>query len=99
MIFSIQLKLGSRVFYMYCERTETGQTFERFMLWPRDNPRKWIILQNNRPLIRKKLNLRSKRYNWKVIQGSIKDQSALDRAIEIIETYLEENDSPSNSSR
>ncbi|MGZ3882400.1 MAG: hypothetical protein ACXVBJ_11855 [Flavisolibacter sp.] len=89
MIFSIQLKLGSRVFHMYCERTEMGQTFERFMVWPRDNPRKWIILQNNRPLLRKKLNLKSKRYNWKIIHGTIKDQNAFDKMIEIIESYLE----------
>jgi hypothetical protein len=96
MIFPIKLKLGSRFYHMYCERTETGQTFEKFMLWPRDNPYKVIVLQNNRPLIRKKLNLKSKRYTWKVLEGDIKNQTALEATISLIEKYIEENPSYSN---
>jgi hypothetical protein len=91
MIFPIHLKLGSRIFHMWCELTETGQTFEKFTLWPKDNPYKTIVLQNNRPLIRKKLKLKTKPYSWKVISGNIKDQRALDETIALIEKYIDEN--------
>jgi hypothetical protein len=49
MIFPIHLKLGSRIFHRWCELTEKGQTFEKFTFWPKDNPYKTIVLQNNRP--------------------------------------------------
>jgi len=91
MVFWINLKLGSRIYHMYCERIEKGQSFEKFMVWPRDNPRKWIILQTNRPLIRNKLNLKTKRYSWKVIEGEIKNQRAFEETIELIEKYLEDH--------
>ena len=91
MIFPIDLKSGSRTFHMYCELTETGQTFEKFTIWPKDNPWKTLVLQNNRPLIRKKLKLKTKPYSWKVISGEVKDQRALDDTIALIENYLEEN--------
>jgi hypothetical protein len=91
MIFPVVLKNGSRIFHMYCELTETGQTFEKFTIWPKDNPYKRIVIQNNRPLIRKKLKLKTKRYSWKVVSGEVKDQQALDDTIAIIEQYLEEN--------
>jgi hypothetical protein len=91
MIFPIQLKLGSRIYYMWCELTETGQTFEKFTVWPKDNPHKTIVLQNNRPLIRKKLRLKTKPYSWKVISGIISDQRALDETIALIEEYIDDN--------
>jgi hypothetical protein len=91
MIFPIQLKFGSRIYYMWCELTETGQTFEKFTVWPKDNPHKTIVLQNNRPLIRKKLRLKSKPYSWKVISGIIRDQRALDETIALIEEYIDDN--------
>ena len=91
MVFPISLKQGSRVFHMYCERIEQGHSFEKFMIWPRDNPRKWIVLQNNRPLVRNKHNLKSKRYSWKIIEGEIKNQSAFEETTAIIEKYLEDH--------
>lgn len=91
MIFPIDLKNGSRIFHMYCELTETGQTFEKFTIWPKDNPYKTIVLQNNRPLIRRKLKLKTKAYSWKVVGGEVKDQRALDETIALIERYIDEN--------
>jgi hypothetical protein len=81
MIFPIELKTGSRIF----------QTIEKFTLWPKDNPYKTVVLQNNRPLIRKKLKLKTKPYSWKVVSGNIKDQRALDETIARIEKYIDEN--------
>lgn len=91
MIFPVVLKNGSRNFHMYCELTETDQTFERYTIWPKDNPYKTLVIQNNRPLIRKKLKLKTKPYSWKVVSGEVKDQRALDDTIAIIEQYIEEN--------
>jgi hypothetical protein len=91
MIFPLELKNGSRIFHMWCELTENGQTFETYTIWPKNNPYKTIVLQNNRPLIRRKLKLKTKPYNWKVVSGDIKDQRALDETIALIEKYIEEN--------
>jgi len=77
---------------MYCERIEKGHSFEKFLVWAKNNPHKWVILQTNRPLIRNKLNLKTKRYTWKVIEGDIKNQRAFEETIEVIEKYL--NDHP-----
>lgn len=96
MIFPIHLKLGSRTFKMCCERIEKGKEIEKFRIYPLHNPRKKVILQNNRPLVRDKLKLKTKRYTWKVLEGDIRNQRALDQTIEIIEWYLEMNpDTPS----
>jgi hypothetical protein len=91
MVFEFKLKQGSRIYHMYCERIETGHSLEKFMVWPKNNPHKWVILQTNRPLIRNKLHLKSKRYTWKVIEGDIKNQRAFEETIEVIEKYLEDN--------
>jgi hypothetical protein len=91
MVFELKLKQGSRTYYMWCERIEKGHSFEKFMIWPRDNPHKWMVLQTNRPLIRNKLNLKTKRYSWKVIEGDIKNQRAFEETIELIEKYLEDH--------
>jgi hypothetical protein len=91
MILPIRLKLGYGIYHLWCELTETGQTFEKLAPWPKDNPYKTIVLQNNRPLIRKKLRLKTKPYSWKVVSGNIRDQRALDETIALIEKYLEEN--------
>jgi hypothetical protein len=99
MIFPINLKFGSRTYRMICERIEKGKEFEKFRLYPRDNPHKKIILQSNRPLIRNKLNLKTKRYTWKVLEGEIKNQNAVDKVIEVIEWYLELNPDPPSFDR
>jgi hypothetical protein len=63
MIFPIRFRQGSRIFHMWCELTGTGQTFDKFTLWPKDNLYKILVLQKNRPLTRKKLPLKTKTYN------------------------------------
>jgi hypothetical protein len=68
--FPIRFRQGFRIFHMWCELTETGQTFDKFTLWPKDKPYKILVLQKNRPLIRKKVRLKTKIYSWKVISGT-----------------------------
>jgi hypothetical protein len=63
---------------MGCERIEKGKEFEKFRICARNRPYKYIVLQNNRPLIRPKLNLKTKRYSWKVTEGNITSKVALD---------------------
>ena len=91
MIFPINLKFGSRVYRMGCERIEKGKEFETFRVYARHDPNRKVLLQNNRPLLPDKLNLKNKRYTWKVLEGEIKNQNALDKTIEVIEWYLEIN--------
>jgi hypothetical protein len=74
---------------MWCEFTETGQAFDKFTLWPKDNLYKILVLQKNRPLIRKKPRLKTKTYIWKVNLGNQTPARALDETIALIEKYID----------
>jgi hypothetical protein len=49
------------------------------------NPDKYLILENNEPLIRVKLQLKHRRIDWKLIEGPQMNKSTLDRIIREIE--------------
>jgi hypothetical protein len=74
MIFRKELKNNSRTFHMWCELTETGQTFEKFTLWATDNPYKTIVLQNNRSLTQN-ISIHGSRNQVNQLQGSYNQQS------------------------
>jgi len=72
---------------MTVELTYEDKAVERYKVHARNNAGKYIMLQNNRPFLRSK-NLKYKRLNWKVLEGEIKNRSALDSVIEIIEFWI-----------
>lgn len=93
MIFPLRLRLGSFYYSMICELIYEGESVERFKIWAKNNPDKFIVLQNNRPLIRKKYLLKTKRITWKVIQGSVTNIKALEDVIAMIEYKIDPPDS------
>ena len=76
---------------MLCECILKTEAIEQYKIWSQKKPDKFIIIQNDRPLIRKKYNLKTKKINWKVIQGRITNQKSLKDVIEMIESAIEEN--------
>jgi hypothetical protein len=63
---------------------------ERFKISAMTNPDKFIILENDRPLIRDQYRLRHKRLHWTVKAGSVRNQFMLSRVTELIEEHLEQ---------
>jgi hypothetical protein len=78
------LKNGYKTYKMTVELVSEGASFERFKINAKNNSGKFLILQNNWPLIRGK-NLKHKRLNWKVVKGEITNRTALDEDIKILE--------------
>ena len=89
MTFSLTFKSGSRMFYMTCQRIQEGETTEQYKLWATNNPGKYVILQNNRPLLRNKLNLKYKKLAWKVVEGKVQSKHTLEKVIEMIEGNID----------
>ncbi len=55
----------------------------RIKVTPLANPDKYIILKNNEPLIRGKYKLKSRRIDWKLVEGDMR-KSAMEMIIEAI---------------
>jgi hypothetical protein len=87
--FNISVRTLGRRYLLTVERTYVGDSVERFRIYPRSNPDKYIEVENNRPMIRLKHQLKNKRYQWKVKIGSPHNITAFNEVIEQIERYLE----------
>jgi hypothetical protein len=74
---------------MNVELIETGKGFERYRITPKGNPDRYIIIQNNKPLIRGKLGLKHKPLTWTLKEGEVKDQRNYEKMIKEIEKVLE----------
>jgi hypothetical protein len=83
------LQQGFTNYRMTVELIYTGDTVERYKVHARNNPDKYIILQNNRPLLRKKYFLQTKKLTWKCTEGTINNVTALNEVIKIIEDWIE----------
>ena len=70
---------------MLCARIFKTETIEQYKIWSQRKPEKFIIVQNDRPLIRDKYGLKTKKINWRVIEGRITNQKTLKDVIEMIE--------------
>jgi hypothetical protein len=66
--FPISIKQGSRVFHLLADQIFVDTRVQRYKIWPEKDPDKYLILQNNKPLIRNKLKLKSRKIDWKVIE-------------------------------
>lgn len=85
---------------MIVEQIYIGESIERYKIMARDNPDKYIVLENNRPLLRKKYLLKKKALSWKVKIGSPTNTYALNDLISQIEYHIEppeRSEHPKNS--
>jgi hypothetical protein len=74
---------------MIVEKIFESERIERFKISAKNKPLNFIILENNRPLIRNKLHLKSRRIDWKVYKGEVGNVRALELTIEAIVNKLE----------
>jgi hypothetical protein len=98
--FPIIIKSGSRRYHLIVEQVYIGDTVERYKVMAKDNQDKYIVLENNRPLIRKKYLLKKKALSWKVKIGSPNNVFALEEVIRQIEYNIdppERSPHPKNS--
>jgi hypothetical protein len=56
-------------------------------VFPINSPDKYIILENNEPLIRGKYHLKHRRIDWKLIEGKQMKQSTLEMIVCQISGY------------
>ena len=83
------LKQGSRFYKMTVEIIQKNESIELYKVYARGNTSNYIILQNNRPMIRERYKLKTKSLTWKVIEGEIKNRRALNEVIKILEFWIE----------
>jgi hypothetical protein len=81
----IVITQGYKRFHLLWEQIHQDQRCRRIKVYPVANPDKYLILENNEPLIRVKLQLKHRRIDWKLIEGPQMNKSTLDRIIREIE--------------
>ena len=89
MQFDVTISTGSIKFLLHVEQIATGKGFERFKVTPKNNPDKFVIIQNNRPLIRTKLGLKHKPLTWTVKEGEIHNEKYYQQLLRRMEEVLE----------
>jgi hypothetical protein len=68
MHFPISIKQGSRVFHLLAQQIYVDARIQRYKIWPEKDPDKYVILENNKPLIRDKKKLKNRKIDWRVIE-------------------------------
>jgi hypothetical protein len=68
MPFPLAIKQSSRIFHLLAEQVFVDTNVQRYKIWPEKDPDKYVILENNKPLIRNKLKLKNRKIDWKVIE-------------------------------
>jgi hypothetical protein len=85
--FPITIKAGSQIFLLTVELVHSDQDFETFKIYPNNKPEKHVLIQGNRPMLRRK-GLKHKAIKW-AVNGEVRYQSNVDQAIKLIEQHLE----------
>jgi hypothetical protein len=80
---SISIKQGFKTYYLNWEIIHQDKRCMRIKVTPQSNPSKYIILENNGPLIRGKYKLKNRRIDWKLVEGDMR-KSAMEMIIEAI---------------
>ena len=81
----IKISQGYKKFHMVWQLIQKDQKCERYKITPRDNPDKFMIIENNRPLIRGFYRLKKRRIDWKVVEGPTINNKTLEQIIKAIE--------------
>jgi hypothetical protein len=89
MQFEIIISTGSIKYLLHVERIAIGKGFERFKVHPKENPEKFIVIQNNRPLIRQRLHLKHKPLTWTLKEGEVKNEKYYQQLLQKINEVLE----------
>jgi hypothetical protein len=85
-VFYISIPHDRRALRLKVELVYADDRIEKFIVSGRN---KSLALQSNRPLLRSK-GLRSRKPNWKVIEGHMQNTYILEAIIREIEAFLKE---------
>lgn len=95
MTFSLKITYNSTIYTFQVESVqvskELSKSFERFKL---SAGNRVVILQSNRPMLQTK-GLKHKPITWKVVEGEVKDNKALEKVIAGLLQHL--NNTPSQT--
>jgi hypothetical protein len=89
MQFHLSISNGTLTYHLHIEKISSCTSFETFKVTPKQNPDKYIIIQNNRPLLRIKYKLKTKPLNWVLLEGTVNNQRNYEKLIKSIEEILE----------
>jgi hypothetical protein len=81
----IIINQGYRRYLLKVDLIHKDEICERYKVYPPEDPTKYIILENNRPLIRGKYKLKKRRIDWKQTAGrtmSVKTRAEIEKIIE-----------------
>jgi hypothetical protein len=79
---------GFKCYHLVWEPIHQDLRCRRFKVYPVANPDKYLVLENNEPLIRK--YSKTRRVDWKQVEGEQLRQSTLERIIREIEHLTKE---------
>jgi hypothetical protein len=68
MAFPLSIQQGSTVFHLLADQIFVDTRVQRYKIWPLKEPDKYLILENNKPLIRNKLKLKNRKIDWRIIE-------------------------------
>lgn len=85
--FPLIISTGSIKYHLVCELVSRDRSFETFRIYAEKKQDKFIEITGNRPMLRSK-GLKKKAIHWEV-KGDIRNQYTVDKAIKMIEAYLE----------
>jgi hypothetical protein len=81
----IIINQGYKRYIMSVELILKEDVCEQYKVYAAENPNKYLLLENNRPLIRERYKLKKRRIDWKQIAGktvSVKTREEIIRKIE-----------------
>lgn len=89
MNFSVIISTGNIPHELQVQFLDRGLVFEKFKVFATSNPNKFIILQNNKPLIRDIYKLQQGQFTWTVVSGNTKNERNFKQIVRKIEEFLE----------
>lgn len=81
----IVINQGNKRFHLKVNLFLKNEVCEQYKLYPANNPEFFIILENNKPLIRERYKLKKRRIDWKQTEGKRISPRTLEEIIKKIE--------------
>jgi hypothetical protein len=82
----IIISQGNKRYHMKADLILKNEVCEQYKVYPTNSPELFIILENNRPLIRERYKLKKRRIDWKQTEGktiSVKTRAEIIKNIEL----------------
>ena len=90
MQWEFEVKFNLQPIKLRAEQIYCGDSVDRYRVTGRNRS---LIFQTNAPLLRK-LNLKHKRWEWKLYEGTLTNQYLLEQIPKLLESYIKKQDKP-----